>query len=63
MLLRLKMKILENFPSQVSFAISCKRDGNWISRIIRGRDIPNQRDRVLICQKLGVEDEKEIFGN
>ena len=37
MLLPLKIKILEKFPSQADFAQAVKADESLVSRIIRGR--------------------------
>lgn len=63
MLLKLKMRIIERYRSQSRFAVACGRGENWISRIIRQRDVASPEDRQLICRKLRIQDEKEFFGN
>jgi len=67
MLLKLKIAILSSeYRTQSHFATCCgkgRKGEQWISRIIQGRDVASPRDRKLICKKLRVQDEKELFGN
>jgi len=61
MLIKLKVKILEEYRTQSVFASCCGRPENWISRIVQQRDVPSAKDKSLICRKLKIKDEREYF--
>jgi hypothetical protein len=59
---KLKILILEKFGSQSDFAKACRRNDNWISRIICERQKPTPKEMDLIAGKLGLYDIEDYIG-
>lgn len=57
----LKMAILLKYGSQADFARSCGKSDDWISRLIRGRRNPSEKEQELIRSKLGEDYEEKLF--
>lgn len=55
MRLQLKMKIFETYRNQVSFAKECGRNENWLSRVITGRQAPNDQEKEIMARLLQIE--------
>ncbi len=55
MLLSLKFKIISKYSTQSNFAKKCNRDDNWISRIVTGRQVPNDEEKEIIAKLLQIE--------
>lgn len=55
MRLQLKMKILEMYHDQVSFAKECGRNENWLSRVVTGRQAPNEREKEMMARLLQIK--------
>jgi len=61
MRLALKIQIFSKFGNQFRFAQACGRNDSWISRIITGRQNPTEQEKRLICKKLGLDSEANLF--
>ena len=57
----LKRQILFRYGTQANFAAACKRNENWISRLIQGRQTPTEEEKKLILEKLEMKDDGLIF--
>jgi hypothetical protein len=55
------VKIKMAYKNQANFARSCGKSDSWISRIIGGRQDPTDEEKGLICRKLGVNLEEQLF--
>ena len=58
----LKIEILRRFKTQRAFAKACGKPEDWLSRVICGVREPTEEEQRLICEKLGVDDPSQIFG-
>ena len=52
--LKIRIWLDKKYSTAVALARSCGKSDQWISRIITGRDNPSDRDKKLICDKLGI---------
>ncbi|MFI5329627.1 MAG: helix-turn-helix domain-containing protein [Desulfobaccales bacterium] len=58
--LKLKIKIMEHYPSQIAFAFDLGIDGSELSKIVRGWRSPKPELKEIIAQKLKCKPD-EIF--
>ena len=63
MRIHLKMKILEMYGSQANFARKCGQSDNWISRIVTGRQAPNEEEKGIIAKLLRVKNTDGYLGD
>jgi hypothetical protein len=60
-LIKLKVRIIEQYRTQHRFAVCCGKREQWISRIICGRQRPTEQEKNLICTKLRIQNPEEYF--
>lgn len=63
MLLNLKFFVIKTFGSQAAFARKIGMKENLLSRIIMERQEATSEQRRVICDELGIRDEKVFFGD
>jgi len=61
MRLKLKIQIISKYGNQFRFAQACGRNDCWASRIVTGRQEPTKQERHLICEKLNLDSEGDLF--
>lgn len=59
---KLKLKIIEQFDTQVNFARICGKNDNWISRIIQNRQSPTPEEKKTIEKVLKLKDVDSFLG-
>ncbi len=60
---KLKAKIIEMYGKQADFAKECGKSDVWISKIITGRNKPNEDEKELIRKHLKMRNIDRYFDN
>lgn len=55
---KLKARIIEKYRTASRFAICCGRNDNWISRLIKGYQLPTPAEKEQIRLKLRIPEEE-----
>lgn len=60
---KLKAKIIEVYGKQADFAKACGKSDAWVSKIVTGRNEPNEAEKELIRRHLKIRNIDRYFIN